>query len=69
MVPGDSHPEKRFGSNLLKNKFAKSSKFLSPMQADRVLRNFAPSDRVLRKHGTHVASYGVFTENKAGLQL
>jgi hypothetical protein len=42
------------------NKFAKLSKFLSPPQADGVLRNFAPSGRVLLKHGTRVASYGVF---------
>jgi hypothetical protein len=42
------------------NKFAKPSKFLSPLQADGVLRNFAPSGRVFLKRGTHVASYGVF---------
>jgi len=29
--------------NLSSNKLAKSSKFLSPLQADGVLRNFAPS--------------------------
>ena len=47
-------------AGLLENKFAKPSKFLSPLQADGVLRNFAPSGRVLLKRGTHVASYGVF---------
>jgi hypothetical protein len=42
------------------NKFAKPSKFLTPLQADRVLRNFTPTGQVLLKRGTHVASYGVF---------
>ncbi|MCJ7434957.1 MAG: hypothetical protein MUO77_15855, partial [Anaerolineales bacterium] len=46
------------------NKLAKSSKFLSPQQADGVLRNFAPSGQVLLKRGTHVASHGVFSLNK-----
>jgi len=40
------------------DKFAKPSKFLSPQQADGVLRNFAPAGQVLLKHGTHVASTG-----------
>ena len=37
-------------TSYLINKFSKLSKFLSPQQADGVLRNFAPSGRVLFKH-------------------
>ena len=48
----------------LQNKFAKPSKFLSPQQADGVLRNIAPPGQVLLTLGTHVASHGVFCVNK-----
>jgi len=48
------------GINFLGNKLEKSSKFLSPPQADGLLRNFASLEQILLKLGTHVANYGVF---------